>query len=838
METDGWAFRVAGTIVQIESSGVFLNFKKLIAGGLLLLGFTVCHADETPQSQQIGPFGGLNTFISQEALPANESPDLLNVDISPGGTSVKKRQGYGLDATLSVSTSAVHNLYKFFDSSGNEVRLAFNDKEISSSINGSAWSLIITTGTLGATWDCTDYLGYAYCVSSLFDYPIKTNGTTSGTTGVGGTNGVPQGTLVSNTGDRLLVGGTPANPSRLYYSQSAVFTNFTLGVQPSDSSFEDIVAPGSRLTHLAYRFGRWLWWKDQSFGFIVGTGQFDLQIVTVSNTIGTFDNTDIFDGGHVYFRGSDNQIYTYDGSTLSRGISSDISPTMNSTNRRKSNLWNQTSQSDFSSGSGYASWTDTTTYAGNISLQGISGAFPSSSSWVQLSNPVDFLTGDIATMNILDGNAFASILSTTSYNFGENYVLSGTFRFSQVLNSNEQAYFGLINVSTQGYYISAYPDTSASIAVQCGKITAVDTYTSPVITPFIPATGLTHTLELRRAGDGIVSCILDDAPEGSFTDKSYQNPRKVYVGFHSDDPTQHRTSASSYIAWTSSGAYYSAVKNAPNLTSWGAYNSNWSAPGASSVGWNVRASTNIFTVLSSTPAWAAQTIGGTVNYSTGTYFQTRVDLSLVKASAAPSLYDFEFNWYEGSASDKMYATYFRNGLWFSVSLGSSTSTNNRIFRYDLLSNLWTVYDIPANGFLTYNNNLYFGDPTAGRIFQFGQNSYSDNGSSINAYWKSKPFFGDSPFSDKDLRVASWYIASDSGTTLTMTYTVNETTTTITKSINLYDSKRNIIQHNWNFPLGSIATNFNAKFGDTSSNAPWEVFGGGIQFVPRPWKVYP
>jgi hypothetical protein len=248
-----------------------------------------------------------------------------------------------------------------------------------------------------------------------------------------------------------------------------------------------------------------------------------------------------------------------------------------------------------------------------------------------------------------------------------------------------------------------------------------------------------------------------------------------------------------------------------------------------------RASTNTFTVLSSTPTWVSQTNGATVAASTGTYMQARVDFAVDAATQTPTLNDFTFNWYEGSAADKMYGTYFNNAAWFSVSLGTAASTNNRIFRYDLLSNLWTLYDIPANGFVTYNNNLYFGDPTAGKVYQFGQNATSDSGVAINAYWKSKPFFGDSPFTDKDLRLASYYIAASSGTTLNITYTLNESTT-IAKTINLYDSHRNVIQNNWNFPLGSVATNFNVQFGDNSTNPPWEVFGGAVTFVPRPWKV--
>jgi hypothetical protein len=59
----------------------------------------------------IGPFGGLNNADSAFVIPANKAQDLLNVDVTPGGRSVKKRRGYGLSATLAVTTSPVHGIY-------------------------------------------------------------------------------------------------------------------------------------------------------------------------------------------------------------------------------------------------------------------------------------------------------------------------------------------------------------------------------------------------------------------------------------------------------------------------------------------------------------------------------------------------------------------------------------------------------------------------------------------------------------------------------------------------------------------------------------------------------
>lgn len=921
-----------------------MTFKRFVL--FASLAFSVASTSfsaDTLQVQAVGPFGGLNTNTSQEAISATQSPDLLNVDISNEGTSVKKRQGYGVDATLTISTSAVHNLYKFFDSSGNEIRLAFNDNRVSSSVNGASWSVILTTGTVGAIWDCTDYLGYAYCVSSSFDNPIKTNGTTAGTTGVGGTNAVPAGTLISNSGDRLLVGGTATNPSRISYSQSTVFTNFTLGTQSSDSSFEDILAPGSKLTHLAYRFGRWLWWKDQSFGFLIGTGQFDLQLVIVSNTIGTLDNTDVFDGSYCYFRGSDAQIYTYDGSTLSRTISTDIAPTLRLANRRKANNWTQNSQTDFASGSIVpTTHLSTSLSPGNVIVSSFAANEYSSTQWTSGSainltvgtSSIALTTNNLGNMTNNDfesalagnwgcsfgtGSATCGVKSTgvsgdcgtVNPQNGSNLLLfsevpsagPGTWSF-EALDVNTLVILSSVTISfptcawAQGgltpppayvgrrvkfrihdavpaivemyttttdsyiwggpvsYYVNS--NVKAGIAwqfefdnIQSGSSTITSgSFTSKVYdTTFTSATySLSNFQWTANTSAPTFALLTSTAPSNAtwlatLTSSGTNAVGNRYARYVSTISVNGTDSALTYISSAAviavaTGTYYSAVNSALNLTSFNTIGITDNTNGNSAITYYSRTSTNSFTVLSTTPTWIAQTKNATVSASSGTFMQLRADFSVTAATETPTLGDFTFNWFEGTASDKMYGTYFNNAIWFSLSLGTSTTTNNRIFRYDMLSNVWTLYDVTANGFLTYNNNLYFGDPTAGRIFQFGNNVYADNGTAIQAYWKSKPFFGDSPFTDKDLRTASWFVSYASGTTLSLTYTLSQSTNTITKSINLYDARRGVIQNNWNFPSGTNATTFSAKFGDTSTNPSWEVFGGLITFISKPWIASP
>ena len=108
--------------------------KLLLILGIAALGFTAWAEDVV--YQPIGPFGTLNDRDSAYAIPANKSQSLLNVNITEGGKSIKKREGYGVSATLSISTSPVHGVYTFFDSNGNTVDLFANDRYLSASVSG------------------------------------------------------------------------------------------------------------------------------------------------------------------------------------------------------------------------------------------------------------------------------------------------------------------------------------------------------------------------------------------------------------------------------------------------------------------------------------------------------------------------------------------------------------------------------------------------------------------------------------------------------------------------------------------------------------------------------
>jgi hypothetical protein len=131
----------------------------------------------------VSQFGGLDTQDNPAALQPDRAQDLLNVRLQPGGASVYKREGYGLFQTLpSYSTSPVHGGYHFQQTGAADVQLWGSDVNLYGSVNDAAF-VKIATGTFGATWQCTDNFGYAYCLTNAGnDPPVKTDGSVAGTT--------------------------------------------------------------------------------------------------------------------------------------------------------------------------------------------------------------------------------------------------------------------------------------------------------------------------------------------------------------------------------------------------------------------------------------------------------------------------------------------------------------------------------------------------------------------------------------------------------------------------------------------------------------------------------
>lgn len=776
---------------------------------LALLVAAPCFADQVAVSN----FKYLNTNTNSTIINPAEAQDLLNIDITPGGKSIKKRSGYGLYKQVFTTSSGIHGGYHFFDTTGNDVQLWGSSVSLKGIVADGTPNTIVSSATVNATWDCVDTQGSAYCVDSSRDAFIKTNGTTL-------TNWytTPLGTMVESTPDRMAVSGVSTSPNTLFISQSNVFTNFTVGPLTTDAFTEVIAAPGSHITHIRWGCQKLLWWKDQSFGYFDFDDQYSASIKIVSDNIGTYDNTSAIDpGGTVWFRGQDGHIYSYDCSGLLKQTI-EITPQIQASGRRSTNSWNQSSQSDFQAGA--------SSPTANMSFSLSPGDVRLSTNTNAINNP-GFETGSTFSQNnvaqwtvsgscpagnviweIATGGGAVSICGGNANPIeGSNFVLGGAFNGV----SRSTLTIELINVS------------SAVVAVSTLPFTNVCTWSTTTLTAAQYANS-TMMVRLNSNNDGS-SCY---AVSNQFT---FPGALKFnYMAQWNSNKGLAYIDAFTTLATT--GTFLSAVKNAPNLSAWGAFNPSYQADNGTE-SFFFRSSTNSFTVSSSTPSWTAQTPDSVVSVSTGTYFQLRDDFSVTATTQSPALNEFTVNWFDGAASDQAYMLYFDNAIWASMTYGVGVSSNNYIFRRDLINDGWALYGFGDDGMLIQNNRLYFGSATDGNVYQFGSGT-SDNGNAINAYWKSKDFTGGDPFMQNQLNQIDIFAKQNTGQSITSTYTM-DTSTATSYTVSLNVPTQTYIQNRKLLPSGKNGYTFNWKISDNSATSAWEIFGFRLTYNTLPWK---
>jgi hypothetical protein len=836
-----------------------MAIKRAILGLLLLISAPIIVIGAS--SIGVNNFSGLDTQDNPAALQPGQSQDLLNVRLQPGGKSVFKRDVYGLFQTLG-SSKPVHGGYHFQQTSGSDVQLWGSSTTLYSSVNDGSF-VAIATGTFGATWQCTDNLGYAYCVTSFGDMPVKTDGSVGNTTYQ---PTIPAGTMITSTPLQLVVAGVSGNASSIYFSANNNFTNFTTGPLPTDPYVEIINSPGSRLTHLGFYFGNLYWWKDQSVGYVSGSAsQGTVGITIISNQIGTLDNSSAFwnpttyDQGNkfntgtqtttsgnpyfnemsslggIFFRGQDNHVYQYDGYTLTR-LSRIITPNIVGSSRHKAGSWNQTTQYDFSGGSAYATHTDTTTQSGAVVIQQYSN-IANASSYTQIASTISNVSGGLlitstatSPFSVASGSA-----DMGAVNIGANWNLQFSF-FRMTDSFNSLGFIGK-DISGNGYGVIASWQTSPNhffvypVKYSAGVASFISSYSGYDTGYAIDLSSHTCTFSISASG---AFHITFDTSSYSGSDTSFTvDPATISYELNNTGVGVSSWTVTSLYLNASTGTYYSAVNNAPNLSTWGSFTASDSLPGISSITYFTRSSTNNFTVTSSTPTWVLQPKNSNVATSTGTYFQERSDFYVSAATENPSLNDFTFNWFEGSATDKAYINYFQDAIWFSVSSGSSTSTNNTIFYLDLLNNTWLKDDIAANGFAVENNYLYIGSPLTSEIYRFG-GVPTDNSLPIHSYWKSMEFSGQDPTVQNSFEQADFSFA-ESSNTVSFTYAVDQSASPRTVLIPLYSSRTSIVKRGFALSLGAIGTYFDFKIEDNSSLPAWTMMGQRTTYVPLPWR---
>lgn len=876
----------------------------------------------------ISKFSGINNNESSVIIDTAESQDQLNVDSTPGGKSIRKRQGFGVYKSLATGQAPRGGAH-FYDSNGSDVQVWGSSTSLYGIISDAAPTQLISSATLNSTWDCADTQGNAYCVNSNRDALIKTNGATKTwyTT--------PLGTMIEVTPDRLAVAGVSGTPNTIYVSGVNDFTNFTVGLNSPDPFSEVIAASGGKISHIRWACQKLLWWKQQSFGYFDFEDQFSATVKVISDNVGTLDNTSTVDpGGRVWFRGQDGHTWMYDCSGLQK-MSIPITPNVQTSGARVSNSWTQSSQTEFQTGGSSPTANISTTISpGDVVQSSFSVSEYSSTQWNSgvtgntvvgassitlafnnsgtitdpsfegtlstnftgsgmgfvnsyqpftcgVTNPqagsqllsygsgssavvgplvqfIDYLSGaalastnlscggtcstswtqtSLSSSGLLGKRAYVKFCPTNNINKQTCVVGSATSKVAYVIGGDLSFYYNCSGDSSQNYV--GYDNVSGGSSTITTGWFHSQVFDTALSSPTYQATTFNYTANTSTPTFGFFSGPTATGPWTLILSTSGTNAwgqryalYSTTISLTSTDYDQAYISSVTLIA-RSTGTYYSAVKNAPSLTAWSTFTTNKQDNGGTHT-FFIRSSTNSFTTLSSTPAWVAQTPGAQVSASTGTFFQVIDSFTVVAATVTPTLNDFTVNWFEGTATDQAYMLYFDNSIWQSVAFGSGQTTNNYIFKYDLINEGWTLYNFGAGGMLIQNNALYFGDTSSGNVFKFGTGT-SDNGAAIRAFWRSKSFTSSDPWNQATLKQIDSYWTRNQSQTSSITYTMDGSTSTTAYTVPLSSTTKSIISHMKLIPSGKIGQLFDVQFGDTSDSSRFELLGARITFDTLPYR---
>lgn len=352
-------------------------------------------------------FSGLNDADSPATLPNCESPDLLNVESNLDGTAILKRKGFSKSADLTISTGPVTGSHSFIDSSGNRLDIVCQDKNCAKSTNGNAFTTFLTTaGGSGAApkrWSFVDVGGYLYGANDRRDLILKYDGTTRTSLPL-----APQGSILELTQDRMVVGDIASLPNRVHFSSAGAYEQFTTGVNPEDSFFDEVGTAGDRVRGIKCLQGNCFIFKTASITLCEMADQYNTQCSVISPNIGTTDPASIVAAGaDLYFRAQDKSYWKIGRNGLEQ-ISKKIPALVKSQSGglgggEQTNT--QTTKADWDAGFQLpsASW-NTASINGSI--------FPSSTTKVYTSS-ADFSGGTLTNLSVSDVDGSLTMSSNT-----------------------------------------------------------------------------------------------------------------------------------------------------------------------------------------------------------------------------------------------------------------------------------------------------------------------------------------------------------------------------------------------------------------------------------------
>ena len=318
------------------------------------------------------------------------------------------------------------------------------------------------------------------------------------------------------------------------------------------------------------------------------------------------------------------------------------------------------------------------------------------------------------------------------------------------------------------------------------------------------------------------------------------SPASRYIRYRGDFTTSIATKTPSlqelsFPAATTGQFTTQCIQPGSNISSWGVLSCDETTVGAGSI--TLAVSTNTDCTSISTSAFTNVTNNATVALATAAATNIRFTSLLGSSTDQAVVNACTLYWTEGSVAQPAWGVYdpVGNAIYWTATTTSATQVD-RVIKYDRNLDEWFPMDLRATALGFYNNALYFGSSTGGYWNKYGVSGVdSDNGSAINAYWKSKDFAGD-PFRETAYKTVSSVFRNQGSGTATVTATLSNAAS-YAYSVSLSTiSTISYIRSNYSLPLASPQTFFNLKFGNNAASQPFEVLGAKIGFFSTPWRV--
>lgn len=338
--------------------------KRLLL--LIIVGFlaAVIYADVKTVSE----FGGLNTDDNPLFLK-NKTPDSEDVE-TDNGTGLEPRNGF-----ISFSTEPSRNLFSFYVSNGDKYLITQSSGQIKATVGGGSFSVFVSTVSPDVVTYVTglgDKLFFCNTVDGLKYWDLSTVTTV----------GTYRPKFIATHKSRVWMAGVAGDERTIYGSEFLDGTNFTLAINPVDTDPVRISVQGALddvLTGLYATFDdNLMWYKQRSFGAILGSRRSNFQSREYSDTVGcSYPDSITNCNGYLRWLGNDRVIYEFDGEKY-YPINEDIDSYMDLLEQGDLNLrqWSQSTAADWNSGT-IGVGLDTTTVQGDIGF--FSGVTQSSS---------------------------------------------------------------------------------------------------------------------------------------------------------------------------------------------------------------------------------------------------------------------------------------------------------------------------------------------------------------------------------------------------------------------------------------------------------------------------